>query len=137
MAKKITLSESDLTNLIEKVIKEQAARSGGFGYGFAPVKEDTEGEETYHYGADEGADHKEEMGLEHDMAMAPADRIGEIEKHLDALKKDMSYDESHEDRSEANTDFMESRMRKRVMESKRRRPSSRRPTSRRRPSSRR
>jgi|TARA_R110002050_G_scaffold210938_2_gene347062 hypothetical protein len=130
MAKKISLSESDLTNLIEKVIKEQAARSGGFGYGF--VQEDTEGEETYNYGADEGADHKEEMGLEHDMAMAPADRIGEIEKHLDALKKDMSYDSGHEDRGEAGTDFMESRIRRRVMESKRRRP-----TSRRRPSSRR
>ena len=130
MAKKISLSESDLTNLIEKVIKEQAARSGGFGYGF--VQEDTEGEETYNYGADEGADHKEEMGLENDMAMAPADRIGEIEKHLDALKKDMSYDSGHEDRGEAGTDFMESRIRRRVMESKRRRP-----TSRRRPSSRR
>ena len=130
MAKKISLSESDLTNLIEKVIKEQAARSGGFGYGF--VQEDTEAEETYNYGADEGADHKEEMGLEHDMAMAPADRIAEIEKHLDALKKDMSYDSGHEDRGEAGTDFMESRIRRRVMESKRRRP-----TSRRRPSSRR
>jgi hypothetical protein len=130
MAKKISLSESDLTNLIEKVIKEQAARSGGFGYGF--VQEDTEGEETYNYGADEGADHKEEMGLEHDMAMAPADRIAEIEKHLDALKKDMSYDSGHEDRGEAGTDFMESRIRRRVMESKRRRPiSRRRPSSRR------
>ena len=72
------------------------------------------------------------MGLENDMAMAPADRIGEIEKHLDALKKDMSYDSGHEDRGEAGTDFMESRIRRRVMESKRRRP-----TSRRRPSSRR
>tara|TARA_R110000851_G_scaffold292693_1_gene447220 strand:+ start:198 stop:590 length:393 start_codon:yes stop_codon:yes gene_type:complete len=130
MAKKISLSESDLTNLIEKVIKEQAARSGGFGYGF--VQEDTEAEETYDYGADEGADYKEAMGLQNDMAMAPADRIGEIEKHLDALKKDMSYDQSNEDRGETGTDFMESRIRRRVMESKKRRP-----TSRRRPSSRR
>lgn len=129
MAKKIQLSESDLTNLIEKVIKEQAARSGGFGYGF--VQEDTEGEETYNYGADEGADRKEEMGLRNDMAMAPADRIGEIEKHLDALKKDMSYDENREDRGEAGTDFMESRIRRKVNESARRRPASRRPASRR------
>ena len=118
MAKKISLSESDLTNLIEKVIKEQAARSGGFGYGF--VQEDTEGEETYNYGADEGADHKEEMGLENDMDMAPADRIGEIEKHLDALKKDMSYDSGQEDRGEVGTDFMESRRRRPVTESRRR-----------------
>jgi hypothetical protein len=102
---KIRLSESDLTDLIERVIKEQAARAGGFGYGF--VQEDTEGEETYNYGELEGADHKEEMGLEHEMHMAPADRIGEIEKHLDALKKDMSYDESHQDRGEAHTEFTE------------------------------
>ena len=107
MAKKISLSESDLTNLIEKVIKEQAARSGGFGYGF--VQEDTEAEETYDYGADEGADYKEAMGLQNDMAMAPADRIGEIEKHLDALKKDMSYDSGQE---EAGTDFMENMRRR-------------------------
>ena len=127
MAKKIQLSESDLTNLIEKVIKEQAARAGGFGYGF--VKEDSEGEETYNYGADEGADRKKEMGLERDMAMAPADRIGEIEKHLDALKRDMSYDENREDRGESGTDFMESRIKRRVHESKR----SRRPVSRKRP----
>ena len=111
--KKIRLSESDLTNLIEKLVKEQAAQSGGFGYGFAPVKEDTEGEETYNYGELEGADHKEEMGLEHDMTMAPADRIGEIEKHLDALKKDMSYDQGHEDRGEVGTEFTEN-MRRRV-----------------------
>jgi len=111
--KKIRLSESDLTNLIERVVKEQAAQVGGFGYGFAPVKEDTEGEETYNYGELEGADHKEEMGLEHDMAMAPHDRIREIEKHLDALKQDMSYDEDHEDRGEAHTEFTEN-MRRRV-----------------------
>ncbi len=61
--KKIRLSESELTNLIERVVKEQAARAGGFGYGFKPVKEDTEGEETYHYGEDEGHDRKEVMGL--------------------------------------------------------------------------
>jgi len=118
MSKKIRLTESDLTDLIEKVIKEQAARAGGFGYGF--VQEDTEGEETYNYGADEGADHKEEMGLESEMDMAPADRIGEIEKHLDALKKDMSYDRGHEDRGEAGTDFMETRRRRPVVESRRR-----------------
>ena len=113
--KKIRLSESDLTNLIERVVKEQAAQVGGF-----------------NYDEDEGADEKAVMGLENDMVMAPADRIGEIEKHLDALKKDMSYDSGQEDRGEAGTDFMESRIRRRVMESKKRRP-----TSRRRPSSRR
>ena len=69
------------------------------------LTEDTEGEETYHYGEDEGEDHDEEMDLEHDKDMAPHDRIDAIEKHLDALKKDMSYDEDHEDRDEEGDDF--------------------------------
>ena len=41
--------------------------------------------------------------------MAPADRVREIEKHLDALKKDMGYDEDHEDRDEEGTHFAEGR----------------------------
>ena len=69
------------------------------------LTEDTEGEETYHYGEDEGEDHDEEMDLEHDEDMAPHDRIDAIEKHLDALRKDMSYDEGHEDRDEEGDDF--------------------------------
>ena len=69
------------------------------------INEDTEGEETYNYGEDEGEDHDEEMDLEHDEDMAPHDRIDAIEKHLDALKKDMSYDEDHEDRDEDGDDF--------------------------------
>ena len=69
------------------------------------LTEDSEGEETYHYGEDEGEDHDEEMDLEHDKDMAPHDRIDAIEKHLDALKKDMSYDEDHEDRDEEGDDF--------------------------------
>ena len=87
MARKIKLSENQLTNIIEKVMREKNIT----------LKEDSEDEETYNYGEDEGADHKEEMDLEHDMDMAPADRIAEIEKHLDALKKDMSFDEDHEE----------------------------------------
>jgi hypothetical protein len=63
------------------------------------LAEDTEGEETYHYGEDEGRDKKEELSLE--------DHIRAIEDHLDALKKDMSYDEEHEDREEKGTDFRE------------------------------
>tara|TARA_R100000908_G_C3646881_1_gene80486 strand:+ start:67 stop:438 length:372 start_codon:yes stop_codon:yes gene_type:complete len=119
MARKIQLSESDLTNLIEKVIKEQAARAGGFGYGF--VKEDSEGEETYHYGEDEGHDRKEVMSL--------SDRCKEIRKHLDAIEGDEHYDRDHEDRGEKGTDFMESRIKRRVHESRK----SRRPVSRKRP----
>jgi len=71
------------------------------------VNEDSEGEETYNYGEDEGADHKEEEHLEHEEEMAPHDRIKAIEDHLEALKKDMGYDEDHEDRDEEGTDFAE------------------------------
>lgn len=71
------------------------------------IYEDSEGEETDHYGEIEGHDHKEEEHLEDEEKMAPADRVREIEKHLDALKKDMGYDEDHEDRDEEGTDFYE------------------------------
>lgn len=73
------------------------------------ITEDSEGEETYNYGDDEGHDHKEEEELEHEEEMAPADRVREIERHLDALKKDMGYDEDHEDRDEEGTHFAEGR----------------------------
>lgn len=69
------------------------------------IEEDSEGEETFNYGEDEGEDRKEEEGLEHEEDIAPHDRIREIEKHLDALKKDMDYDEDHEDRDEEGTHF--------------------------------
>ena len=116
--KKIRLSESDLTNLIERVVKEHAS-AAGFGYGFAKnnkgmFSEDTEGEETYHYGEDEGHDRKEVMGL--------SDHIKEIKKHLDAIEKDEGYDRDHEDRGEKGTSFMESKIRRQraIRESKRR-----------------
>ena len=77
------------------------------------ISEDSEGEETYNYGEDEGADeHREdemEDELHHDEKdMAPHDRIAAIERHLAALKKDMAYDEDHEDRDEEGTHFAES-----------------------------
>jgi len=71
------------------------------------VTEDSEGEETYNYGDDEGHDRGEEEHLEDEEKMAPEDRIAEIERHLDALKKDMGYDEDHEDRDEEGTHFAE------------------------------
>ena len=71
------------------------------------VNEDSEGEETYNYGDDEGHDREEEEHLEDEEKMAPEDRIAEIERHLDALKKDMGYDEDHEDRDEEGTHFAE------------------------------
>ena len=71
------------------------------------IKEDSEGEETYNYGDDEGHDHKEEEELEDEEEMEPKDHIDAIEDHLDALKKDMDYDEDHEDRDEEGTDFRE------------------------------
>ncbi len=57
--------------------------------------EDSEGEETYHYGSDEGED---EERIDHD----------DLSKgHIKDLKKDMAYDEDHEDRREKGTDFWE------------------------------
>ena len=73
------------------------------------IGEDSEGEETFNYGEDEGEDHKEEEHLEGEEDMAPHDRIKEIKKHLEALEDDMSYDEEHEDRDEEGTDFSESK----------------------------
>ena len=75
--------------------------------GYKKMEEDSEGEETYNYGEDEGHDHKEEKELEDEEEMAPEDHIEAIEKHLDHLKKDMAYDEDHEDRDEEGTDFAE------------------------------
>ena len=73
------------------------------------IYEDSEGEETYNYGELEGDDRKREDRLEDEERMAPKDRIGEIERHLDALKKDMAFDEDREDRDEEGTDFREQR----------------------------
>jgi len=65
------------------------------------ITEDSEGEETYHYGEDEGDDEKEL----HDLERRHATRA-----HIDALKRDMSYDEEHERRGEEGTHFTEGGM---------------------------
>ena len=62
------------------------------------ITEDSEGEETYRYGEDEGEDDKEL----HDLERKHATRA-----HIDALKRDMDYDEDHERRGEKDTDFRE------------------------------
>ncbi len=62
------------------------------------IEEDSEGEETYHYGEDEGRDDHEL----HDLIKRHATKA-----HIDALKRDMDYDEDHEDRHERGTDFRE------------------------------
>ena len=97
MARKIKLTEAQLTQIIEKVMRERNKN----------LREDSEGEETYNYGEDEGHDRKEEMSME--------DRVKAIEDHLHHLKKDMGYDEDHEDRDEKDTDFRESRKRRRTL----------------------
>ena len=65
------------------------------------LKEDSEGEETYHYGEAEGHDEKEL----HDLVRRHATR-----SHIDALKRDMDYDEDHEDRGERGTHFREGKI---------------------------
>jgi len=64
------------------------------------LDEDSEGEETEHYGEAEGEDHKEEESME--------DHVAAIDRHLGALKRDMGYDESHEYRDEEGEHFRES-----------------------------
>jgi hypothetical protein len=98
--KVIKLSETDLKRIVERTM-----RSSMLGFGKHEMREDSEGEETFNYGEDEGADDKEMESLEAEESMAPADRISEIEKHLDALKKDMDFDEDREDRDEEGDDF--------------------------------
>jgi hypothetical protein len=73
---------------------------GGKVFETEKLAEDSEGEETYNYGEDEGHDRKEEEGLE--------DHIDAIEHHIKKIKDDMGYDEDHEDRDEKDTDFKES-----------------------------
>jgi hypothetical protein len=65
------------------------------------LEEDSEGEETYDYGEAEGHDEKEL----HDLVKRHATR-----SHIDALKRDMDYDEDHEDRHERGTDFREGKI---------------------------
>ena len=62
------------------------------------ITEDSEGEETDHYGEDEGHDERELRDLE---------RRHATRAHIDALKRDMGYDEDHERRRERGTDFRE------------------------------
>jgi hypothetical protein len=62
------------------------------------LEEDSEGEETYHYGEDEGRDEKELRDLE---------RRHATRAHIKALKRDMDYDEDHERRRERGTHFRE------------------------------
>ena len=62
------------------------------------LEEDSEGEETYHYGEDEGRDEKELRDLE---------RRHATRAHIKALKRDMDYDEDHERRGEHGTHFRE------------------------------
>ena len=119
--KKIKLKEAELVNLIEKLVKENLGNGNGQNFGMMGtptakykemferenIEEDSEGEETYNYGEDEGHDKKEEMSME--------DHVKAIEDHLSYLKKDMGYDEDREDRDEKGTDFMESRKPKKRM----------------------
>jgi len=67
----------------------------------AKLQEKTEGEETYDYGEAEGHDEKEL----HDLVKRHATK-----SHIDALKRDMDYDEDHEDRHERGTDFREGKI---------------------------
>jgi hypothetical protein len=88
----------------QEAAEEEAEKAGGqvgavykgVEEGHDNVFEDSEGEETYHYGEDEGED---ERRLKDDNL---------TRSHRSALRKDMAYDEEHEDRHERGTHFRES-----------------------------
>ena len=61
----------------------------------AELTEDSEEEETEHYGEDESADKREEDDLEHDEDRM-RHHLDRIEHHLKKLRDDMGYDQSHE-----------------------------------------
>ena len=65
-----------------------------------PVFEDSEAKETEDYGEDEGADRKKEEKMH--------EHVRALEGHMEALKRDMGYDEGHEYRREKGTHFDES-----------------------------
>ena len=77
----------------EKVRQTKKAMDALEKFNSVALEEDSEGEETYNYGADEGHD---EYRLKHDDMSR---------SHRSALKKDMGYDEDHEDRGEYGTHF--------------------------------
>ena len=65
------------------------------------LEEEDEAKETYDYGEAEGHDEKEL----HDLVKRHATK-----SHINALKRDMSYDEDHERRGESGTDFREGKI---------------------------
>ena len=65
------------------------------------LEEDSEGEETYHYGEDEGEDEKELR----DLIKRHASHA-----HMRALEADMGYDRRHQDRREPGTHFREGKI---------------------------
>ena len=65
------------------------------------LAEDSEGEETYNYGEDEGADEKKLKKLK------KKKQTKDTKSHEIALDKDEEYDEDHEDREEKGTNFSE------------------------------
>jgi len=68
------------------------------------MKEDSEGQETYNYADDEGADKKR---LKYDHLS---------KSHRDALEDDMEYDEDHEDRGEKDTHFESEKDKERLIQ---------------------
>jgi len=65
------------------------------------LAEDSEGEETYNYGEDEGADEKKLKKLK------KKKQTKDTKSHETALSNDEDYDEDHEDREEEGTSFSE------------------------------
>ena len=82
--------------------KEDEPKTEGVEKFAAQIFEDPEGEETYHYGEDEGEDETELHNLKKDY------QTDDVRQHEKALGYDMDYDERRERRREKGTHFRES-----------------------------
>jgi hypothetical protein len=96
------IDEKDLAALRKAKKKEDEPKSEGRQKTAAQIFEDSEAEETYRYGDDEGKDKKELSDLKKRY------QTDDVRKHEKALGYDMDYDQNRERRGEAGTHFRES-----------------------------
>jgi hypothetical protein len=96
------IDKKDLAALRKAKKKEDEPKTEGVEKTAAQIFEDSEAEETYHYGDDEGKDDAELNNLKKKY------QTGDVRKHEKALGYDMDYDEDRERRREKGTHFRES-----------------------------
>jgi hypothetical protein len=96
------IDKKDLAALRKAKKKEDEPKTEAVEKIAAQIFEDSEAEETYHYGDDEGKDDAELNNLKKDY------QTDDVRQHEKALGYDMDYDEDRERRREKGTHFRES-----------------------------